>query len=347
MQEASLQRRLAMRALAPVLEFGLERAFPYREGYNLPQAQQFSKALDIPVITVGGFQTPAAMAHAISSGATDAVSCARGLIANPYLYRDLDEPRSDIPACTYCNRCIGVAGGLPIACYDPSVASSRPNLRGIPVITPATPLQIGTMNVPGRPVQIGDQRNPRQRRRLRHERPARLLSTDGRRRNTLIVTGNLYVSRQGQSAGRQAGIDTDDKIDGLAQWADLAHSGGTKLIAQLNHGGRQMARPNPRAHRFRLEYPRADVRLQTHPAARRRTAGHRGLVRAGRGPRSGGDGRTPVHAAHGYLLSQFLTPHTNRRTDEYGGSLENRARLLLDVLKAVRAEVGDAFPQSW
>ena len=123
MQEASLQRRLAMRALAPVLEFGLERAFPYREGYNLPQAQQFSKALDIPVITVGGFQTPAAMAHAISSGATDAVSCARGLIANPYLYRDLDEPRSDIPACTYCNRCIGVAGGLPIACYDPSVAS--------------------------------------------------------------------------------------------------------------------------------------------------------------------------------------------------------------------------------
>ncbi|MFD6393047.1 hypothetical protein [Nocardia sp. NPDC060259] len=123
MQEASMPRRLTFRALAPVIEFGLERAFPYREGYNLPQAQEFTKALDIPVITVGGFQTPAAMAEAIRSGATDAVASARGLIANPYLYRDLDKPRTEVPACTYCNKCIGVAGGLPIACYDQTVGS--------------------------------------------------------------------------------------------------------------------------------------------------------------------------------------------------------------------------------
>ncbi|WP_433673018.1 hypothetical protein ACQP06_16575 [Nocardia sp. CA-136227] len=64
---------------------------------------------------------------------------------------------------------------------------------------------------------------------------------------------------------------------------------------------------------------------------------------AGRALHAGMDG-LQIHAAHGYLLSQFLTPHTNRRTDEYGGPLENRARLLLEVLTAVRAEVGDSFP---
>ena len=58
----------------------------------------------------------------------------------------------------------------------------------------------------------------------------------------LIVTGNLFVSLQAKSAGRQAGIDTDDKKPGLRDWVQLAHSGGSLLVAQLNHGGRQMVR---------------------------------------------------------------------------------------------------------
>ena len=56
----------------------------------------------------------------------------------------------------------------------------------------------------------------------------------------LIVTGNLFVSLQSKSAGRQAGIDSDDKKPGLREWVQLAHSGGSLLVAQLNHGGRQM-----------------------------------------------------------------------------------------------------------
>ena len=58
----------------------------------------------------------------------------------------------------------------------------------------------------------------------------------------LIVTGNLFVSLQSKSAGRQAGIDSDDKKPGLREWVQLAHSGGSLLVAQLNHGGRQMVR---------------------------------------------------------------------------------------------------------
>src|SRR6201997_3042342 len=56
----------------------------------------------------------------------------------------------------------------------------------------------------------------------------------------LIVTGNLYVSLQGKSAGRQAGIDAHDKTPGLREWVQLAHTGSSLLVAQLNHGGRQI-----------------------------------------------------------------------------------------------------------
>ncbi|GEE00755.1 NADH oxidase [Gordonia spumicola] len=124
MREASPKRRAVLRALGPLAEFGYERAFRPAEGYNLPQAQEFSRALDIPVITVGGFRDPVAMNEAISSGKTSAVSSARGLIANPYLYRELDDPAANI-TCTLCNKCIGVAGGLPVACYDPTVLQRR------------------------------------------------------------------------------------------------------------------------------------------------------------------------------------------------------------------------------
>ncbi|WP_280239881.1 hypothetical protein [Nocardia abscessus] len=66
----------------------------------------------------------------------------------------------------------------------------------------------------------------------------------------MIVTGNLYVSLQGKSAGRQAGIDHGDKIAGLREWVAVAHAGGSKLVAQLNHGGRQIARLAPGADRI-------------------------------------------------------------------------------------------------
>ncbi|MFF2083552.1 NADH:flavin oxidoreductase [Nocardia sp. NPDC058176] len=212
--------------------------------------------------------------------------------------------------------------------------------------TPGTPLRIGTMEVTGRLYKSATSETR--------------ASDDGYVTNDLldfyrpmvaagtplIVTGNLFVSRQGKSAGRQAGIDTDEKIVGLAAWARLAHSGGTKLVAQLNHGGRQVAKAAPGERIVSA----SDVREPMYgckPSPLRRDE-LPGIVdsfvrAAGRAVAAGMDG-LQIHAAHGYLLSQFLTPHTNRRNDDYGGSLENRARLLLDVMAAVRAEVGDRFP---
>jgi len=163
----------------------------------------------------------------------------------------------------------------------------------------------------------------------------------------LIVTGNLFVSLQAKSAGRQAGIDSDHKKSGLRDWVQLAHGGGSLLIAQLNHGGRQMVqsavagnatvsassvreplygtKPRP----LRTDEIPALVDTFAAAAARARDVGFDGVQ---------------IHAAHGYLLSQFLTPHTNRRTDDYGGSLDNRMRLLREVYRAMRQRVGDDFP---
>ncbi|MER7922316.1 NADH:flavin oxidoreductase [Streptomyces sp. NPDC096057] len=163
----------------------------------------------------------------------------------------------------------------------------------------------------------------------------------------LIVTGNLYVSLQSKSAGRQAGIDDDDKKTGLREWVDLAHSGGSLLIAQLNHGGRQMVKS---ADPGRTPVSASSVReplYGTKPRPLRRDE-IPALVKtfadaAARAREVGFDG-VQIHAAHGYLLGQFLTPHTNRRDDEYGGCLDNRMRLLREVYHAIRARVGDDYP---
>lgn len=163
----------------------------------------------------------------------------------------------------------------------------------------------------------------------------------------LIVTGNLYVSLQGKSTGRQAGIDADDKKPGLRDWVQLARSGGSLLIAQLNHGGRQTVKSGipgePTVSASSVREPLFGTKprpLHSHeiPLVVQDFA-----AAAERARDVGFDG-VQIHAAHGYLLSQFLTPHTNRRSDDYGGSVENRMRLLRDVHRAIRARVGDDYP---
>jgi 2,4-dienoyl-CoA reductase-like NADH-dependent reductase (Old Yellow Enzyme family) len=168
-----------------------------------------------------------------------------------------------------------------------------------------------------------------------------------RARTPLIVTGNLFVSLQAKSAGRQAGIDSDDKKPGLREWVQLAHNGGSLLVAQLNHGGRQMPRSSDPGKATVSASSVREPLYGTKPRPLRRdeipALVETFAAAAERAQDVGFDG-VQIHAAHGYLLSEFLTPHTNRRTDGYGGSLDNRTRLLLEVYRAMRARVGDDFP---
>ena len=163
----------------------------------------------------------------------------------------------------------------------------------------------------------------------------------------LIITGNIYVSRDGKSAPRQLGVDDDDKIPGLQQLTDVVHAHGSRIFAQLNHCGRQVV---PRFAGLSEAVSASSVReLVTGTVPRELSAReiqalitHFGAA-AARCQQAGFDG-VQIHAANGYLMIQFLTPHTNRRTDRYGGSPELRMNLLRDVLREIRSRVGPNFP---
>jgi 2,4-dienoyl-CoA reductase-like NADH-dependent reductase (Old Yellow Enzyme family) len=163
----------------------------------------------------------------------------------------------------------------------------------------------------------------------------------------LLITGNLYVDRQGKSTPRMGGIDDDDKVPGLARLTSLVHERGSKIFAQVNHCGRQVV---PRSVALDEAVSASGVKelfLGTKPrpltAPEIATAVRRFAEAAERARKAGFDG-VQIHAAHGYLINQFLTPYTNRRDDGYGGSFANRLRFLSEVFRATRKRVGDDFP---
>jgi 2,4-dienoyl-CoA reductase-like NADH-dependent reductase (Old Yellow Enzyme family) len=161
----------------------------------------------------------------------------------------------------------------------------------------------------------------------------------------LIITSHSYVQKVGQARNGQLGIHSDDMIRGLTEMADAVHRQRGKIVCQLAHAGLfariRFSGQTPIAPSDipgiaegpRREMTKEDiqtvVKAFTAAAKRARTAGFDGVQ---------------IHAAHGYLLSQFISPIFNHRTDEYGGSLENRARLPLEVLQAIRRNVGGGFP---
>ncbi len=162
----------------------------------------------------------------------------------------------------------------------------------------------------------------------------------------LIITGHMFVREDGQAGACQTGIFSDDHIPGLRQLCDAVHEiEGAKVVAQINHGGRQgsteilpeLIAPSPVPIRFTDTVPReVSVEeifglIQAFGDAARRVM------------EAGFDG-VQLHAAHGYLISQFLSPYTNRREDDWGGTSDNRRRFLLETYKHVRSVVGDDYP---
>jgi 2,4-dienoyl-CoA reductase-like NADH-dependent reductase (Old Yellow Enzyme family) len=163
----------------------------------------------------------------------------------------------------------------------------------------------------------------------------------------LIFTGNLYTSFDGKSTPRQAGIDHDDKIPGLAALVEAVHRHGTKIVAQINHCGRQVVSRSIGGAEAVSAWKTKELFIGTRP--RPLTTGEIARIvsqfadAAERCVKAGFDG-VQIHAAHGYLINQFLTPYTNKRSDDYGGSFESRLRFLREVYRAVRARVGAAYP---
>lgn len=163
----------------------------------------------------------------------------------------------------------------------------------------------------------------------------------------LIITGNIYVSSGGQSTPLQLGADKDDNIVGFTQLTDMVHSSESKIFAQLSHCGRQVI---PDSVGLTDVVSASNVKDQiTGTKPRQLKIEEIGNIvedfaQAARRCKQGGFDGIQIHAGHGYLISQFLTPYTNRRQDEYGGSLQNRMRFLLEVYRAIRAATGPNYP---
>ena len=169
----------------------------------------------------------------------------------------------------------------------------------------------------------------------------------------MLLSGNIIVDADHLERPGNVVIDREPDADmqaRLARWAQAATRQGNHFWAQISHGGRQtqkVVNPHPKSSSdVALALPGGQFGKPT-PLT---TAEIADLVArwavAARACKDAGFTGVQVHGAHGYLVSQFLSPRVNRRTDEYGGSLENRARFLLDIVAAVRAAVGPGFPVS-
>ena len=160
-----------------------------------------------------------------------------------------------------------------------------------------------------------------------------------------VVVEATAVSPEGRLAQKQLGIFEDRHVDGLADLARIIRKGGGRPGIQIHHAGARTTTKNT----FGLSLvapsavltPEGEMPLKLDEEGIRRIVGC--FAAAARRARQAGFEALEVHAAHGYLLSQFLSPLANKRTDMWGGSLENRARFLRAVLTAVRKETGSGL----
>ena len=160
----------------------------------------------------------------------------------------------------------------------------------------------------------------------------------------LIITGHIYVSRDGQCSPRQMGAYSDAMLPGLRTLTEAVHRHGGIIFAELSHAGSQSVMPNfiplaPSASEnaiFKIqakEMSIADIErvIEAFGSAARRV-------------RDAGFDGIHLHGGNGYLISQFASPRTNRRDDDWGGNLPNRGRFFASVYGAVRQSVGSQFP---
>ena len=211
---------------------------------------------------------------------------------------------------------------------------------------PFSPITIGNMELSNRMVRAacGERRADREGR-VGHEMLS-YVDTLARGGCGLIILGHGYVRRDGRLTDNETGLDRDDQISRLRLVAQQVQRTGTRVAMQISHGGPQ-CRPSiiestpvspsgveikktkvvPRA----LEPEEIEILVTDFATAAARV-------------KEAGFDAVQIHAAHGYLLTQFLSPATNHRNDEWGGTPEKRRRFLIAALEAVREAVGPDYP---
>ena len=164
----------------------------------------------------------------------------------------------------------------------------------------------------------------------------------------LIVTGITYVHNNGQISKFQNSISSDEFVSGFKRLTSAVHDRGVKIAVQLFHAGRE------------ARFPKSSGRVPIGPSFLEADPYFEGRYRAitedeiweivgafgdgAKRAREAGFDAVQIHGAHAYLLSQFLSPYTNHRGDEWGGELKNRLRLHHEILQNIRQKVGKDYP---
>jgi 2,4-dienoyl-CoA reductase-like NADH-dependent reductase (Old Yellow Enzyme family) len=158
----------------------------------------------------------------------------------------------------------------------------------------------------------------------------------------LIISGHIFVELPGKAGYGQYGIHNDDMIPGLTMMTAAARKSGAKIAAQLAHAGlysldrsepAKVVSNIPQVERPQYEMTDAEISelVEKYAASARRAA-------------EAGFDAVQLHSAHGYLLSQFLSPLYNHRSDNWGGTAAKRGNFLIEVLKAIKKAAGSSYP---
>ena len=186
----------------------------------------------------------------------------------------------------------------------------------------------------------------------------------------IVLETSAALFPNGASMPNTIAFSSDEFLPGLTELVERVHRHGAKIVAQLNHSGKMAQEDTAAGRPIPVPSPVPPARSDMFPVLTRAEIGN--FIKAsgpdGKGPkyyemsveqiaatvtgfaeaadrarRAGFDG-IELHAGHGYLLANFLSPYTNQRNDQYGGSAENRARFLVEIIRAVRARAGESFP---
>lgn len=161
----------------------------------------------------------------------------------------------------------------------------------------------------------------------------------------LIISSHAYVSPEGQGTPWQLGVYKDELIPGLREMTSAVHKNGGKIIMQLAHAGQYAEELSAGVSALAVSdfegFSEKEIRIIAKKEIQHIISSY--TQAAKRALDAGFDG-IEIHSGHGYLLSQFLSPAYNKRQDEYGGAVENRSRIHLEIYHAVRAIVGKDYP---
>jgi len=209
-----------------------------------------------------------------------------------------------------------------------------------------SPVRIGSLTVPNRFVRSATHDFLAEEDGSVTDRQVALYSRLAEGEVGLIISGHAYVAPEGKASPRQLGIQSDSLVAGLSRIARAVHAFPSRIMLQLAHAGRQTkdkicgATPlapsavfEPMMKSMPREMTEADIEAVL-----------RDFLRAAERARLAGFDGVQLHGAHGYLLSSFFSPYSNRRTDDWGGSTENRARLAVRILQGIKKTCGPDFP---